>query len=255
MDVEMTDTSTRRSSETITSDRDLVKTVRSLDQTGPGPNGENLDRVWKQLTSASHSPFSAAEESVLRWLLKVMKTSNEEAETIRRFPLTWRILGCAFQRIPLFSLAKSLADRKFMAVLQQTLKGVAKSSTEAESSNSKSKKRKRTSTATFDLQTLISFEGCLGTGEAIFCALKILLARLDPVAQWSAHDRMGAEHIKALFAQPATDAVEYLAPLLSLCDYSLAAADTGLFEAQESWVRVFSSAWDLHLQGEPTHWK
>ncbi|GKT73665.1 urb2/npa2 family protein [Colletotrichum tofieldiae] len=249
MDVEMTDTSTRRSSETITSDRDLVKTVRSLDQTGPGPNGENLDRVWKQLTSASHSPFSAAEESVLRWLLKVMKTSNEEAETIRRFPLTWRILGCAFQRIPLFSLAKSLADRKFMAVLQQTLKGVAKSSTEAESSNSKSKKRKRTSTATFDLQTLISFEGCLGTGEAIFCALKILLARLDPVAQWSAHDRMGAEHIKALFAQPATDAVEYLAPLLSLCDYSLAAADTGLFEAQESWVRVFSSAWDLHLQG------
>ncbi|OHW91241.1 urb2 npa2 family protein [Colletotrichum incanum] len=249
MDVEMTDISTRRSSETTSSGRDLVKTVRSLDQMGPGANGENLDRVWKQLTSTSQSPFSAAEESVLRWLLKVMKASNDEAETIRRFPLTWRILGCAFQRIPLFSLAKSLADRKFMAVLQQTLKGVAKPSTEAESSNPKSKKRKRTSTATFELQTLKSFEGRLETGEAIFCALKILLARLDPVAQWSAHDRMGAEHIKALFAQPANDAVEYLAPLLSLCDYSLAGTDTELFESQESWVRVFSSAWDLHLQG------
>ncbi|KAK1985519.1 Urb2/Npa2 family protein [Colletotrichum cereale] len=249
MDVEMTDASTRRSSETITSDRDLVKTVRSLDQTGPGTNGENLERVWKQLTSASQSPFSAAEESVLRWLLKVMKANSDEAETIRRFPLTWRILGCAFQRIPLFSLAKSLADRKFMAVLQQTLKGVAKPSTEAEASTSKSKKRKRTSTATLELQTLKSFEGCLGTGEAIFGALKILLARLDPAAQWSAHDRMGAEHIKALFAQPAIDAVEYLAPLLLICDYSLAAADTELFESQESWVKVFSSSWELHLQG------
>ncbi|OBR13512.1 Urb2/Npa2 family protein [Colletotrichum higginsianum IMI 349063] len=250
MDVQMTDASIGRSSETIMSDRDLVKTVRSLDQTGPGANGENIDRVWKQLTSANQSPFSAAEESVLRWLLKVMKTNNDEAETIRRFPLTWRILGCAFQRIPLFSLAKSLADRKFMAVLQQTLKGVAKPSTGSEkTSDSKSKKRKRTSTATFQLHSLKSFEGCLGTGEAIFCALKTLLARLDPAAQWSAHDRMGAEHIKALFAQPATDVVEYLGPLLSICDSSLAVSDPEPFEAQESWVRVFSSTWELHLQG------
>ncbi|KAK1968472.1 Urb2/Npa2 family protein [Colletotrichum sublineola] len=249
MDVEMIEASTSRPSESIISDRNLVKTVRSLDQTGPGANGENLERVWKQLTSASPSPFSAAEESVLRWLLKVMKANNDEADTIRRFPLTWCVLGCAFQRIPLFSLAKSLADRKFMAVLQQTLKGVAKPSTEAEVSASKSKKRKRTSTASFELQSLKSFEGCLGTGEAIFGVLKILLARLDPAAHWSAHDRMGAEHIKALFAQPATDAVEYLSPLLVLCDYSLAAADSELFDSQESWVGVFSSAWELHLQG------
>ncbi|KAK2050861.1 Urb2/Npa2 family protein [Colletotrichum somersetense] len=249
MDVEMIDADTSRSSETISSDRDLVKTVRSLDQTGLGVNGENLERIWKQLTSASQIPFSAAEESVLRWLLKVMKANNDEAETIRRFPLTWRILGCAFQRIPLFSLAKSLADRKFMAVLQQTLKGVAKPSTEAETPVSKSKKRKRTSTATFELQALKSFEGCLATGEAIFGVLKILLARLEPAAQWSAHDRMGAEHIKALFAQPAIEAVEYLSPLLSICDYSLAVADAELFDSQESWVRVFSASWELHLQG------
>ncbi|KXH37846.1 Urb2/Npa2 family protein [Colletotrichum nymphaeae SA-01] len=249
MDVEMTDASPSRSSETITSDRDLVKTVRSLDQTGPGANGENLDRVWKQLTSASQGPFSAAEESVLRWLLKVMKANNDEADTIRRFPLTWRILDCAFQRIPLFSLAKSLADRKFMAVLQQTLKSVAKPSTEAQASGSTSKKRKRNNAAVFELKALQSFEGCLGTGEAIFGALKNLLERLDPGAQWSAHDRMGAEHIKALFAQPATEAVELLSPLLSLCDFSLEASDTEPFEAQESWVKVFSSAWDLHLQG------
>ncbi|KAK2003361.1 Urb2/Npa2 family protein [Colletotrichum falcatum] len=249
MDVEMTDASAGRPFETIISDRDLVKTVRSLDQTGPGSNGENLERLWKQLTSASQSPFSAAEESVLRWLLKVMKANNDEAETIRRFPLTWRILGCAFQRIPLFSLAKSLADRKFMAVLQQTLKGVAKPSAEAETSGSKSKKRKRTSIATYELDTLKSFDGCLGTGEAIFGVLKILLARLDPVAQWSAHDRMGAEHIKALFAQPATDVVEYLSPLLVICDHSLAAEDTEPFDSQASWVRVFSSSWELHLQG------
>ncbi|KAI8243733.1 Nucleolar pre-ribosomal-associated protein 2 [Colletotrichum sp. SAR 10_96] len=247
MDVEMTDASPDRSSETITADRDLVKTVRSLDQTGPGAHGENLDRLWKQLTSSGQSQFSAAEESVLRWLLKTMKTNNDEAEIVRRFPLTWRILGCSFQRIPLFSLAKSLADRKFMAVLQQTLKDVAKPSTEADTTDSK--KRKRAGAAKFELQSLKSSDGCLATGEAIFSALKILLARLDPAAQWSAHDRMGAEHIKALFAQPAADAVEYLSPLLSLCNQSLAVTDGEQFEGQESWVKVFSSAWDLHLQG------
>ncbi|KAF9877377.1 Urb2/Npa2 family protein [Colletotrichum karsti] len=250
MDVEMKDASPSRSSETVTADRDLVKTVRSLDQTGPGANGENLDRVWKQLTSTGQSQFSAAEESVLRWLLKTMKATNDEAETVRRFPLTWRLLGCSFQRVPLFSLAKSLADRKFMAVLQQTLKGVAKPDTETEKSDSsKSKKRKRTSVANFKLQSLRSAEGCLSTGEAIFGALKVLLARLDPAAQWSAHDRMGAEHIKALFAQPAAEAVEYLAPLLSLCDSALATSETETFEAQESWARIFSATWDLHLQG------
>ncbi|TDZ37059.1 Nucleolar pre-ribosomal-associated protein 2 [Colletotrichum spinosum] len=246
MDVEMTDTSHGRSSETITVDNDLVKTVRSLDQTGAGVNGENLERIWKQLTSIGQSQFSAAEESVLRWLLKTMKSNNDDSDTIRRFPLTWRIIGCSFQRIPLFSLAKSLADRKFMAVLQQTLKSVAQPSTEAEAT---SKKRKRTSTAKFDLESLKSYEGCLVTGEAIFGALSILVARLDPAAQWSAHDRMGAEHIKALFAQPAKEAIEHLAPLLTICKFSLEISEKDVFERQESWAEVAASIWDLHLQG------
>ncbi|KAF6845485.1 urb2 npa2 family protein [Colletotrichum musicola] len=248
MDVEMTDVSSGRSSETITADKDLVKTVRSLDQTGPGANGENLEKVWKLLTSVGQSQFSAAEESVLRWLLKTMKANNDEAEMVRRFPLTWRILGCSFQRIPLFSLAKSLADRKFMAVLQQTLKSIAKPEPPVETSDTP-KKRKRRSSAKFELQSVKSFDGCLATGEAIFGALKILLARLDPSAQWSAHDRMGAEHIKALFALPANDVAEYLAPLLTLCDSSLAVSDTDLYDSQESWIKIFASVWDLHLQG------
>ncbi|KAF6827342.1 urb2 npa2 family protein [Colletotrichum plurivorum] len=248
MDVEMTDVSSGRSSETITADKDLVKTVRSLDQTGPGANGENLEKVWKLLTSVGQSQFSAAEESVLRWLLKTMKANNDEAEMVRRFPLTWRILGCSFQRIPLFSLAKSLADRKFMAVLQQTLKSIAKPEPPVETSDTP-KKRKRRSSAKFELQSVKSFNGCLAAGEAIFGALKILLARLDPSAQWSAHDRMGAEHIKALFALPANDVAEYLAPLLTLCDSSLAVSDTDLYDSQESWIKIFASVWDLHLQG------
>ncbi|KAF6806591.1 urb2 npa2 family protein [Colletotrichum sojae] len=248
MDVEMTDVSSGRSSETITADKDLVKTVRSLDQTGPGARGENLEKVWKLLTSVGQSQFSAAEESVLRWLLKTMKANNDEAEMVRRFPLTWRILGCSFQRIPLFSLAKSLADRKFMAVLQQSLKSIAKPEPPVETSDTP-KKRKRRSSAKFELQSVKSFDGCLATGEAIFGALKILLARLDPSAQWSAHDRMGAEHIKALFALPANDVAEYLAPLLTLCDSSLAVSDTDLYDSQESWIKIFASVWDLHLQG------
>ncbi|KAG6105919.1 hypothetical protein E4U31_001126 [Claviceps sp. LM219 group G6] len=226
---------------------DLIKTVRGLDQNGPGENGENLQVLWNLLVASPYNGFHAAEESSLRWLLKSMHGSADAAETLRRYPITWTILDCVFQRIPLFSLAKSLADRKFLSVLQHTLEDVAKPTETATSPPSS--KRKRSTTQSFSIQFLRSQEGCLNTAEALFNALKRLLDRLDSTTERFSRDKLGAEHIKSLFCTSAEAAKDIASPALRICRDLLASDVCDEATGCESWVRVVTTIWDLHLQG------
>ncbi|KAF5018497.1 hypothetical protein F66182_9502 [Fusarium sp. NRRL 66182] len=221
---------------------DLIKTVRGLDQKGLGQ--ENLEKLWKHLTVSADRQFHAAEESSLRWLLKSMNGSSKDAETLRRWPLTWTILECVFQRIPLFSLAKSLADRRFVVVLQQTLKDISQPATETSSTSSK---RKRWTTKSFSLDDLRDTDGCLMAGDALFSALKRLLDRLNSSATQSSHDKIGAEHIRSLFCTSAADAAALTSLSLTLCDVALTSGEEQ--EGWESWIETIASIWDLHLQG------
>lgn len=226
---------------------DLVKTVRGLDQNGPGDHGETLQSLWNLLVATPHNSFHAAEESSLRWLLKSMTGSPEAAEKLRRYPLTWTILDCVFQRIPLFSLAKSLADRKFLLVLQQTLKDVAKP---VESPDSlPPSKRKRSTTTSFSMDLLRSQEGCLDTAKALFFAVKRLLDRLDSTVERCSRDKLGAEHIKSLFCTSAADATAIATPALKICQTLLSSDRREQIGDCENWVQVITTVWDLHLQG------
>ncbi|GKU01278.1 nucleolar pre-ribosomal-associated protein 2 [Fusarium langsethiae] len=243
MDVDMTDVPSQGKTSTLEK-MDLIKTVRGLDQSGPGEDGKNLERLWKHLTVSADAQFHAAEESSLRWLLKSMNGSSKDAETLRRWPLTWTILECVFQRIPLFSLAKSLADRRFIAVLQQALKDISYPTTETPSTPSK---RKRSTTKSFSLDALRDTEACLMAGDALFSALKSLLDRLEFTATQSSHDRIGAEHIRSLFCTSAADAAALTSLSLKLCDIALASGEEQ--EGRESWIETITSIWDLHLQG------
>ncbi|RBR25845.1 uncharacterized protein FIESC28_01338 [Fusarium coffeatum] len=243
MDVEMADSPSEENSSTLEK-MDLIKTVRGLDQSGPGEDGKNLEKLWKHLTVSADGQFHAAEESSLRWLLKSMNGSSKDAETLRRWPLTWTILECVFQRIPLFSLAKSLADRRFIVVLQQTLKDISQPTTDTSSTPSK---RKRSTTKSFNLDALRDTEGCLIAGDALFSALKTLLDRLDSSATQSSHDKIGAEHIRSLFCTSAADAASLTSLSLKLCDVALTSTDEQ--EGRETWIETTTSIWDLHLQG------
>lgn len=229
-------------------DEHLIKAVRGLDKSGPGENGQNLHHLWKSLTAAGAGHFHAAEESILRWLLKSMNGSTPAAETLRRYPLTWRLLACVFQRIPLFSLAKSLADRRFVTVLQQTLKEV--SSPPVEPGSQGSPKRKRTPQASFSLEDLKSVTGCVEGIEAIFEALRCLLRWTEDSATLSSHDKIGAEHIKSLFGAPAAEAAAIIAPLLQMCHLILQFASEEDLDGCEGYVKLCSHIWNLHLQGD-----
>ncbi|RCI14640.1 hypothetical protein L249_6417 [Ophiocordyceps polyrhachis-furcata BCC 54312] len=226
---------------------DLTKTVRSLDQTGPGPDGEGLQRLWSCLAASSTRKFHAAEESTLRWLLKSMNGTSTAAETVRRYPLTWTILACVFQRVPLFSLAKSLADRKVIAVLQQTLKDISKPACDL--SSPASSKRKKTPIVSYNLNQLQARSGCIETAKELFKTLHVLLGRLEnPEVTFSRH-QMGVEHIKSLFGASAAEAVKIAAPALAICKV-LVSDPCHDSEGCESWVAIISMIWNLHLQGD-----
>ncbi|KAG6003656.1 hypothetical protein E4U21_001817 [Claviceps maximensis] len=226
---------------------DLITTVRGLDQNGPGENGENLQLLWNLLVANPYDGFHAPEESSLRWLLKSMNGPADAAEKLRRNPTTWAILDCVFQKIPLFSLAKSLADRKFISVLQHTLQDVAKP---VESTiSSPSSKRKRSTTEAFSLDSSRSQSGCLNTAQALFTALSRLLDRLDSTTERFSRDKLGAEHIKSLFCTSADAAKEIAAPALRICRDLLASDLCDQILDCESWVRVVTTIWELHLQG------
>ncbi|KAG5925720.1 hypothetical protein E4U42_004030, partial [Claviceps africana] len=227
---------------------DLIKTVRGLDQNGAGENGENLQLLWNLLVANPYDGFHAAEESSLRWLLKSMNGSGDAAEKLRRHPITWAILDCVFQKIPLFSLAKSLADRKFVSVLQHTLQDVAKP-VQLTAPSPSSTKRKRSTAEAFSIDSLRSQAGCLTTAQALFTALNRLLERLDSTAERFSRDKLGAEHIKSLFCASADGAKDIAAPALRICRDLLASDLCDRTADCESWVRVISTIWDLHLQG------
>ncbi|KID86573.1 Nucleolar 27S pre-rRNA processing protein [Metarhizium guizhouense ARSEF 977] len=226
---------------------DLIKTVRGLDQNGPGDDGQNLQQLWNFLAAAADNQFHAAEESSLRWLLKSMNGTSEAAETLRRYPLTWTILDRVFQRIPLFSLAKSLADRKFMAVLQQTLKDVSKPVGSTEQTTPT--KRKRSTHIAYSVDALRSINGCLETAQTLFIAVKSLLNRLDNTLETFSRDKIGAEHIRSLFCTSAVDATAIVAPAFKICENLLSSDVHDQIKGCDDWIQTISSVWDLHLQG------
>lgn len=174
-----------------------------------------------------------------------MNGASPPAELLRRYPLTWAILDCVFGRIPHYSLAKSLADRKFMAVLQQTLKDIARPAAAPPASP----KRKRAQTALFDLGHLSAPQGCLDTAQALFLTLRHLLERLETTGETFSRDRIGAEHIKSLFGTSAAEATAVAAPALTVCGNLLASGAARELDGAEDWIRTISRIWDLHLQG------
>lgn len=175
--------------------------------------------------------------------------------------MAWSVVACVLTRIPLFALAKSLADRRFVPILEQTLKEISNPRDEGGASSdvemvdgttppkADSKKRKRFPEMKFDLSSLRTSHGCLRTADCLFVALEKLLARLKDVpVDAPSNVRMGAEHVKALFSSPAKEVVEILRPMLSICGNALNEQDSELAEDRPSWITTLSGLWDLHLQ-------
>ncbi|KAK4443966.1 nucleolar pre-ribosomal-associated protein 2 [Podospora aff. communis PSN243] len=245
----------------------LVRAVRALDQGDTETVPDKLERLWNLLPSNRGGAFHAAEEMLVRWLLKNMTGNTTNGERLRRYPPTWNVLGAVFTCVPLFSLAKSLADRRFVSILQQTFKEVSAPQEEpaqangvdsdvemadafAEESAPNPRKRKRTAPSSFEISYQRQAEGCLHTAEAVFEAIRILLRRCEAKSlEGSPNHRMGAEHIKSLFSTSASEAAATLVPLLTACNLAVDQRDLRSFEEQSTWISTINALWELRLQG------
>lgn len=180
-----------------------------------------------------------------------MDPATDAAEQLRRYPLTWTTLGCLFERISLFSLSKIFIERRFIPVLLQSAKDIAKpQKTTANGDDAQSRKRKRDDPAKFDLDYLRAPEALVDSASELFGALSRLLSRLDAATGYADEDAVfGAEHVKLLFRMPGEEARNLVAPLLWICARSLDLLEAGLSEQQEKWIVILMALWDFHLGG------
>ncbi|KAI1880228.1 hypothetical protein JX265_001849 [Neoarthrinium moseri] len=228
----------------------LIKAARSLEQDTTRQFDEKINGIWQLLAAAKGGKSSAAEETILRWLLKHMDGAAESAEQLRRYPLAWTTLGCLFERIPLFSLSKIFIERRLLPVLKQSVKDVSKpQQKELVNGDAPAKrKRKRDEQPRFDIEYLRSPEALVGSATELFGALNQLLSRLeDAAAQKVEHITIGAEHVRSLFRVPASEAQELVAPLLWICARSLDTVQGGLSGQQQQWIRSLTTLWEFHL--------
>ncbi|RYP30787.1 hypothetical protein DL767_006068 [Monosporascus sp. MG133] len=238
----------------------LIRAVRSLDENGDLTLPDKILNIWKLLSASKATRLHSVEETILRWLFKQMTGTSQDAEQVRRYPLTWTVLHHAFLKIPPQALGRILADRKFTTILRQALddiyKSLRQSSTRADGvsttdTETQTKKRKRSSEIPSDIDQLRTREGCMKTAVEIFGALAGLLAYGDrPVKAGSPEEKVGVEHIRSLFSSSTEETREITSKLLWICDGALSGLENGIAQEQEHWVGILSTLWNLHLHSK-----
>ncbi|RYC64042.1 hypothetical protein CHU98_g2154 [Xylaria longipes] len=234
----------------------LIRAVRTLDEDSALALPEKVHKLWLLLTAVKHTRLHGVEESILRWLLKQMGGTTDSAEHVRRYPLTWTILGHVFPKIPAQALGRSLAYFRFVSVLNKTLGDITTQETQAsiprtDEGTTAAKKRKRGADWPATLAELRTSLGCLRTASEIFDALAILLEQgAAQSGQVTTEKRVGAEHVKSLFSSSSNETRDITARLLLVCDDSLSLADGEFVKGQQSWIDTLTAIWNLRLHSK-----
>lgn len=225
-----------------------------------------LVAVWEVLRDHRKGPFFAAEEKLLRVLLKHMAGPSPTAERLRRYPPVWDILRALFPLVLLKPLAKALADRRFVRTLRQTLKDLATPQQEGGGQTkgtdsdvempdvpdsehvANAGETASLNVVSFNLAVQRQVGGCLQTAEAVFEAVRVLLqlcearSRDEPLYSW-----VGGEHVKSMFYTSATETMAILSPWLSVCGLALDRRAAVTLKEQASWLSTFAALWELHM--------
>ncbi|KAI1282499.1 Urb2/Npa2 family-domain-containing protein [Xylaria sp. FL0933] len=234
----------------------LIRAVRTLDEDSSVTLPEKIHKIWLLLSAAKHTRLHGVEESILRWLLKQMSGSTDSAEHVRRYPLTWTILGHVFPKIPAQSLGRSLAYLRFVPILNKTLEDITKQESltgtlGTEEDTTTTKKRKRGADWPATLPELRTSQGCLRSASEVFEALAILLEQgtAQPGAV-TPEERVGAEHVKSLFSSSGDEIRDITARLLIICDELLSISDEGFVKGHQSWIDTVTTIWNLRLHSK-----
>ncbi|OTA81752.1 hypothetical protein M434DRAFT_401277 [Hypoxylon sp. CO27-5] len=237
----------------------LIRAVRTLDEDRTVALPKKIQRLWNLLSASKSIMFHGVEENILRWIFKHMSGDTEDAEHVRRYPLTWSILSHIFPKIPPQTLGRSLASLRFVSVLHQAIGDITTARKKPPASPSqtngvtpeKTRKRKRDDEFPSDIEELRTPAGCIKSATELFRALDSLLDQGDQRTESSAPERrVGAEHIKSLFSSSNEGTRDIAAGLILTCDRSLSVLESGISQDQESWVRIITTLWNLRLHNK-----
>ncbi|KAI1769208.1 Urb2/Npa2 family-domain-containing protein [Hypoxylon sp. FL1150] len=234
----------------------LIKAVRSLDEDNTIALPDKIQRIWDLLSATKNTRLHAVEENILRWLFKHMSGTTEDAEQVRRYPLTWSILSHVFPKIPSQTLGRSLASLRFVSVLRKTVGDIttaqkkpavsAVQTNGVEPEKPRKRKRKRDNEFPSDIDELRTPQGCIKSATAVFAALDSLFNQGDRRAAPNVPERrVGAEHIKSLFSSSNEETRDIAAGLILTCDRALSVLESGISRYQKSWVEIIASLWNL----------
>ncbi|KAI1448269.1 Urb2/Npa2 family-domain-containing protein [Annulohypoxylon stygium] len=237
----------------------LITAVRTLDEDGSIALPEKIQRLWLLLSKTKATRFHGVEENILRWLFKHMNGNTENAEQVRRYPLTWTILSYVFPKIPSQTLGRSLASLRFTSVLHQTIGDITTARRKPPSSPSQTnevaldgkKKRKRAAEFPSDIEELRTPDGCIKSATELFKALSSLLDQGNrKTGSIAPEQKVGAEHIKSLFSSSNDETRDVAAGLLLTCDRSLSVLERGISCDQEPWIGIVATLWNLRLHSK-----
>ncbi|KAI0443424.1 Urb2/Npa2 family-domain-containing protein [Xylaria telfairii] len=234
----------------------LIRAIRTLDEDSPLTLQQKVHKLWLLLAAAKHTRLHGVEENILRWLLKQMGGNTDNAEHVRRYPLTWTVLGHVFPKIPAQALGRSLAHSRFVSILNKTLGDVTTQepragTPETEEGPTTAKKRKRGADLPVTLAELRTSRGCLRTASEIFEALAVLLEQgAAQSGEVTPEKRVGAEHVKSLFSSSSDETRDITARLLLICDDSLSLTDSEFVKRQQSWIGTLTAVWNLRLHSK-----
>ncbi|KAI0480588.1 Urb2/Npa2 family-domain-containing protein [Xylariaceae sp. FL0804] len=227
----------------------LLRALRTLDSEDLSLQyPEKVTKVWLLLSSVKNTRLHAVEENILRWLLKQMSGTSEEAEQARRYPLTWTVLAHVFPKIPAQALGRSLSSLRFVSIVHRALDdtNATEPSDTTEPNQVDSRKRKRHSEPS-SIEELRKPEACVKSASGIFEALATLLEQANQLSSLTPEQRVGAEHIKSLFSTSSNETRDITAGLLAACDKSLGFGDCALVRDQATWVETLTTIWDLRI--------
>ncbi|KAI2639627.1 Urb2/Npa2 family-domain-containing protein [Hypomontagnella submonticulosa] len=237
----------------------LIKAVRTLDEDGTIALPDRIRRLWDLLAATKSTRFHGVEENILRWLFKHMSGNTDDAEQVRRYPLTWSILSHIFSKIPPQTLGRSLGSIRFVSVLHKTVGDVTTARKQPSGSSNetsgevqeKTKKRKRDAEFPSDIVELRTPRGCIKSATELFKALSSLLEQGgNGAVSTTPERRVGVEHIKSLFSSSNEETRDIAAGLLLTCDRSLSVLDGGISQDQEAWIHTVATLWNLRLHSK-----
>ncbi|OTB08463.1 hypothetical protein M426DRAFT_184302 [Hypoxylon sp. CI-4A] len=229
----------------------LIRVVRTIDNDASVPLPTRIQKLWSLINATQSTRLHGVGENILRWIFKHMSLETEDAEQVRRYPLTWSILSHIFPEIPSQTLGRLLATVRFVNILRQTVRDITTAQKKSPDQTNgtlpqKTRKRKRDDKYTSNINELRAPRGCIESATKVFGALHSLieyhLTDVDAPGR-----RVGAEHIKSLFSSSNDDTRDIAAGLLLTCDRSLSIIEGGISRKQKSWVGTIVSLWNLRF--------